>query len=252
MVAGARARATSVAAGTSAFVIACIAHEAIGHGGACLASGGRIELLTSVFFRCAPSPWWVDLAGPATNALVACVALALLRLPSTMSAATRLLFVLVFAFDGGWAAGYAIYSAVTIRGDLAFLFDGIAMPQSMALRIALGTAGVFLYVAVVRAAMARLPASAPVVVPCFAAIALGCMAAAAFPGATLPVLREGLLEGIGATLGLLLASRPGALRVASRDEGMPEWPARYLMACAVAAIAFVWVLGHGIGDPSRV
>ena len=45
--------ATIAAAAIIAACLTTIAHEALGHGGACLASGGRIVLLTSVYFECA-------------------------------------------------------------------------------------------------------------------------------------------------------------------------------------------------------
>ena len=56
--------ATIAAAAIIAACLTTIAHEAFGHGGACLASGGRIELLTSVYFECAPRAWPIALAGP--------------------------------------------------------------------------------------------------------------------------------------------------------------------------------------------
>ena len=44
--------ATVGAIGVAAYMIADVAHEAIGDGIACLAHGARISLLTSVYFRC--------------------------------------------------------------------------------------------------------------------------------------------------------------------------------------------------------
>ncbi|HEY0179769.1 MAG TPA: hypothetical protein VGC30_09065, partial [Dokdonella sp.] len=148
-----RVRATAAALGAIAFVVACVAHEAIGHGGACLASAGRVLLVTSVFFRCAPSPWFVDVAGPAANALVAAAALAVLAARARLSHSWRSLCVLVFAFDGCWAAGYAIYSAVSLQGDLAFPMRAVAASFAMPLRVALAAAGLLAYVAVTRTSM---------------------------------------------------------------------------------------------------
>jgi hypothetical protein len=51
-------------------------HEAMGHGGACLALHGRILTLSSSVFRCdIPSPM-IDSAGPTVNILCGLVALA--------------------------------------------------------------------------------------------------------------------------------------------------------------------------------
>src|SRR5215470_6235351 len=44
--------ATLAALGIAAYLIADVLHEVVGHGTACLMSGARITLLTSVYFRC--------------------------------------------------------------------------------------------------------------------------------------------------------------------------------------------------------
>ncbi|WP_204350380.1 hypothetical protein, partial [Klebsiella pneumoniae] len=59
--------------------LAVVAHEAIGHGAMCLASGGRIRLLTTVYFRCVAGNSWVAATGPLMNLLVALVCWSALR-----------------------------------------------------------------------------------------------------------------------------------------------------------------------------
>src|SRR5258708_35955427 len=58
---GTRGYGTLAAIAAVAFIVACVSHEAVGHGGMCLAVGGRIALLTSVYFHCANG-------GPITHA----------------------------------------------------------------------------------------------------------------------------------------------------------------------------------------
>jgi hypothetical protein len=43
---------TVVAAGVLTATLAALCHETLGHGLGCLAVGGRITLLTSIWFRC--------------------------------------------------------------------------------------------------------------------------------------------------------------------------------------------------------
>jgi len=54
-------------------------HEALGHGGTCLAAGGRILELTSAIFRCDLRSPWIAPAGPIANLVMGTLALALSR-----------------------------------------------------------------------------------------------------------------------------------------------------------------------------
>src|SRR5450755_2986394 len=55
-------------------------HEALGHGGMCLALGGHIRILTSSIFRCDIRSVWIDPAGPFCNCLVGAALAVLPRL----------------------------------------------------------------------------------------------------------------------------------------------------------------------------
>ena len=88
-----------------AFIGACVAHEAVGHGFTCLAAGGRVVLLTSVYFRCQPGAPLVDAAGPLMNLVVAATAAIALRVMRGHSNYSVFLALLV-AFSGLWGAGY--------------------------------------------------------------------------------------------------------------------------------------------------
>jgi len=103
---------TLAAIASVAFVVACVAHEAVGHGGMCLALGGRITLLTSVYFRCANGGPLTDAAGPLMYLIVgaACWLLARGRPVASWS---RLFFVLAMAPNLFWGAGYFTFSAAT-------------------------------------------------------------------------------------------------------------------------------------------
>jgi hypothetical protein len=62
--------ATIGAIGLVAYVAADGAHHALGHGTACLALGGRIRSLSSIFVDCSLTGSAIDLAGPFANLVV--------------------------------------------------------------------------------------------------------------------------------------------------------------------------------------
>src|SRR5208282_5248241 len=94
---------TLVAIGLLAYAAADIAHHVLGHGGACLALGGRIVSLSSIFADCTVRGSAIDLAGPFANLAVGWAALALAYRPSANSAA-RLFFALTAGFNLFWFA----------------------------------------------------------------------------------------------------------------------------------------------------
>lgn len=87
-----------VAIGLLAYAAADIAHHVLGHGGACLALGGRIVLLSSIFVDCTVRGSAIDLAGPFANLAVGLAALALAHHLSAASTA-RLFFALAAGFN---------------------------------------------------------------------------------------------------------------------------------------------------------
>jgi hypothetical protein len=127
-----------------------VAHEVIGHGGACIALGGRITQLTNVYFQCSVQSVFVAPAGPAGNFFVGTLAWIAQRvLPPQLSRA-RLLSLLVMAFSFFWEAGYLVSSMVSGHGDyFTAAKDFLSGPQ-WAWRIELGLCGLILYVLFIR------------------------------------------------------------------------------------------------------
>jgi hypothetical protein len=127
-----------------------VAHEVIGHGGACLALGGRITQLTNVYFQCSVPSVFVAPAGPAGNFFVGILAwLAQRVLPPQLSRA-RLLALLTMAFSFFWEAGYLVSSMVSGHGDYFTTAQDILSGPQWVWRTALGLAGLILYVLFIR------------------------------------------------------------------------------------------------------
>ncbi len=125
-----------------------VAHEALGHGGACLALGGHITRLSSALFRCDISLPWIDAAGPAMNLLAGTLALILSH--CVKSIPLRLYLILVTALSYFWDGGYLAQAMLTQKGDLYFASRDLIGGPADAWRLGGGVAGIGLYLAAVR------------------------------------------------------------------------------------------------------
>jgi hypothetical protein len=244
---------TLAAIAALAFIVACVAHEVAGHGGACLVAGSHVTLLSSVYFHCSNGSPSVDAAGPLMNLFVGAVFWSILRTQPRLSAHWRLFLVFAMGFNLFWGAGYFIYSAVMDTGDWAFVLRDLALRPSWIWRGSMGALGVLLYERSVRVVAFYLPPSTPLVTPYLVAGTVSCLAALFFAGPTLPALREAAQESFGAAVGLLL--------IAYRTRGRVEPPLStvfvvrsngWLLTSALVTITFVATLGRGfiLGRPA--
>jgi hypothetical protein len=246
--------ATLCAIAAAAYVIADIAHEGLGHGGACFALGGRILLLNTTFEDCNISGRLIDGAGPTMGVIVAFLALGWLRLAPPRAATLRIFLCLVFAFAIFWNVGYLIKSGVTASGDWHFVIAGL-QPSSV-WHAALAIVGVVFYGGAMRLlgnTMERaLPATNDAVFKpvTFASIALlvatvlSALAAADDARGSSAILTDALpssLASIGFVWTAFVLQRRApdfrAIAPASRT---------WIAAGLVAAIFFVGVLGPGV------
>lgn len=134
-----------------AVIAAClsmVAHEAIGHGGACLALGGRVTLLSSVYFQCAPPHYWIDGAGPGFNLVWALIAGAIAL---SAHGRVRFLFALTALISMCWEAGYLLSSAALNDGDSIFFVRGFVDETTPLIRGVMFALGLALYVIALRA-----------------------------------------------------------------------------------------------------
>jgi hypothetical protein len=232
-----------------AFIVACVAHEAIGHGGMCLAVGGRITLLTSVYFRCTNGGPLTDAAGPVMNLIVgaACWSLARNR---PLASRSRLFFVLAMAFNLFWGAAYLIFSAVTNTGDWAFVLRDLSLEPRWLWRLLMGVLGVGMYVLSARAVGTHVPPGTPLLWSYLVSGLVSCVAALFFTGAVLPALREAARESLGAAVGLLFVayrSSKQAYPSSSPSLVLVAHSNGWLLFSALVTILFFLVLGRGCG-----
>ncbi|MBS0297050.1 MAG: hypothetical protein JSR45_12120 [Proteobacteria bacterium] len=239
----------AIAAATAC--IAAFAHEAAGHGGACLALGGRITQLTSVYFHCKPGDAWIAAGGPIGNLVAfALIWLGLRALP-VGKPHLRLMLLLLMAFSIFWAAGYLPYSMWRHDGDYYFAAKDLIPGPEMVWHWGGIILGVVLYLlgaaAVTRAGAAWADQAAGTRMRRLGWLA-GTVSAVAAAALYAPDRKEAMaqafLEVGAASLPLLLALRsraPGGVAEAPVGRSLP-WIA---VSLAIFA-AFAATLGRGL------
>lgn len=257
-VAAMNARATVAAIAIAAACIVTVDHEALGHGSACLALGGSITLLTSVYFHCTVPSAWIAAAGPLANLIMSAAAWLVLRAVPRRLSRLRLLLVLMTAFGVFWEAGYLLYSTVLGEGDWAVAARSLLGSSTWRWESVTGGLGFVLYVVGTRLTARSLrlalgqdgsPRSTDfrgLLRTSWAAASLSaCVAAAAYAPDRIHAVRQALLE-IGA------ASLP-MLMLAARIQPGPPPPGHeghqalgWILASAIGYVAFVETLGRGL------
>jgi hypothetical protein len=247
---------TLVAIGIAAATVAEVSHETVGHGLGCLVVGGRITLLTSVWFRCLGATPLTDAAGPAANLIVGVLALVLSG-RERLSSSLRLFLILLGGFNLFWFAGQMLDSGVLDTEDLAYVARVLGWPEAW--RVGAVVVGVLTYAAAVQVMTVRLRMLAAATEP---------------PGAlrtrTLIAFAAGVASGIAA--GLLWARNPlgSALNEASELglSSLPGWIALrraerlggdgaaapvqrswiWIGSSVLLYVAFALIQGRGLGD----
>ena len=240
---------TAAALAVLAACVVTVAHEALGHGSACLASGGRITLLSSALFRCSVHSTLVDPAGPAMDIAVGTAAL--IAGGFFAGPAARLFLLLVTTLSYGWESGYAVHAMLTQDGDLYFAASDLFGEPSLWWRGAGGAAGLVFYIITIRLAATGLSRLWPEAsrarrvarVAGLAAIASAGLAALAYAGSGWRDLHDAILEVASGAVPLLIVPR----RVGPGGEGVVltrSWTA--IAAATGVFVLFTAILGRGI------
>jgi hypothetical protein len=110
-------RPTLAALGVLAFALTDVSHEALGHGLATLAVGGKAVLLTTCYFNSSGNySRWIPAAGGLMNLAVGLGSLSALRLHPRFGPPFRYFLVLLAAFNLFFAFGYPAYSGMRDLG----------------------------------------------------------------------------------------------------------------------------------------
>jgi hypothetical protein len=145
--------ATVAAAGGLAATLAAICHETLGHGLGCVIDGGRITLLTSIWFRCAGAMSITDAGGPIGSLIGGTAAMIFLSVRAP-GAVLRLVVLMFGGLSLFWFSGQLITQPLFNRDD--FFFVAHRMEWSWIWRPVMGTVGIAAYAASMRWTLAVL------------------------------------------------------------------------------------------------
>lgn len=249
---------TIASIGIVAYILGNIVHEDLGHGGACLLTGGKPLLVTAVSMDCSAENRLV-LAGGTLMNVIAAVVFFFARLAK--SAHWKYFAWLAMTLNLLSSAGYLAFSGIGGFGDWAMFIQGFS-PQ-WAWRLGLTVLGIVAYTLAVRFSLLELRpligsdarqrvanAWRLTIVPYFAGGIVECVAGAFNPQGWFLVLMSAAASTFGGTSALLWS--PNWLRgnsiPAGPDAGAVaikrSWP--WIIGAAVMAVVFIAVLGPGV------
>lgn len=231
----------AAAIGIIAVCLSIVGHETIGHGGACLAAGGRVVLLNIVDFRCSIGRPGIDLAGTLGNLVLVALGAALSR--PRMPSGARLLGLALFAFNAFWVAGYLIYGGVLNVGDWVYPAEVYLSPGAP-WRAAAVIIGVALYALTMRRiAVWTPPGAVRDLKTAYAAATVAIvLAGALYAPARGHVLQTSIIEIGLASLGLWFAVR----RARGPGDWTPPTSPVWTIVGAVLWLALAAIQGPGL------
>jgi hypothetical protein len=243
---------TAISIGVIAVALVTADHEAFGHGGACLALGGHIRLLTSSIFHCDLRSGWIDGAGPFGNLVGGTIALLVSFFVPSRRAGLKLFLVAVTAFSFFWEGAYLADALLRQSGDLYFFAKFLLGAVAPWQRYLFAAIGVVFYIGTIRLTSRRLLALWPDAEAAqraaralwLGATLAGTLAALFYKGEGIGDFKDAVLETSIASLPLLFIPR-GPSR-AGEGAALARDPVVIVLAVVILAV-FTVTLGRGVG-----
>jgi hypothetical protein len=250
---------TVASIGIVVYIVGNILHEGLGHGGACLLTGGKPLLVTAVSMDCSAENRLVIAGGSLMNVLAAAVFFFFTRLAK--SPHWKYFAWLAMTVNLLTAAGYLAFSGIGGFGDWAEFVQGFS-PQ-WAWRLGLTVLGIVAYMFAVRFTLLELR---PLIgsdpkqrivnavrltkAPYFAGGIVECVAGAFNPQGWFLVAMSAAASTFGGTSALLWSPnwlRGTRIPLGPNAAPVPlkrSWP--WIIAAVIIALAFIAVLGPGV------
>jgi hypothetical protein len=248
---------TLIALGVVAYACETMLHEAVGHGGICLATGGTIKLIEPLRMQCSVVTLAMIFAGPAANLISAFAFWVSLRLPGAKSDALRHFLWLSFGFNALVAAGYLVVGGATGFGDWPQIL-GFVRPAWVwhTGAVLVGATLYYFFLRVAAVEYVRLAGAAAVTSRRIFRMAVVPAIGAAFVAVAAEVAGERtqpleLLLALACTLGVGLSLTSIDLIVAKAEPGSKPaacvgFSVGWVIAGLVASLLYVFVIGPGI------
>ena len=251
---------TIAAIAIAATVIADFIHEGLGHGGMCVATGGRPVVLSTVHFECSPDTRLVAAGGTLANLIFGALFWVAARAVKR-SASWRYFLWLLMTFNLFAAGGYFLFSGIGNIGDWADVVAG--WQPAWAWRLGLAVLGIVTYFFVFvplslhelrpflgkDAKMRVRRARQLTVTPYLTGGVLACVAGALNPVGPLLILISAVAASFGGQSGLAwMWNLLYGTRILSSEFQMPEIERSrgWIIAAVVLAIGFIAGLGPGV------
>jgi hypothetical protein len=252
-------RWTVIAIAIVATVFANVIHEDLGHGGACLLTGGHPLALSTVHFECEGEGILVAAGGTIANLIASVVFWSLSRLV-TRNTRLRYFLWLSMTINLLGAGGYFLFSGIGNIGDWAAVVQGLQ--PAWAWRVGLTLLGVvsylfFMWIAVLEirpflgqdlaGRMSR--ARRLTLVPYFADGILSCVAGLFNPVGMILIAISAAAASFGGASGLVWMDEwLRGPRIPTTEFQMPPLMRSHswIIFAAVLAICFVAILGPGL------
>jgi hypothetical protein len=239
------------------FAVANVTHEGVGHGGACVLSGGHPLVLSSVHFDCSIENRWIAAGGTIANFILAVICWFGLRFTRRTSFRYALwLSMTINLLQGG---GYFLFSGIGNIGDWAYVIKGLE-PRWL-FRVGLALLGAVTYIAFVWFALALIKpftgmaqperwqrAKKLTLIPYLLGGALYTVSGMFNPVGMVLVAISAAAASFGGTSGLAWMWQVPRGKP-NDDSILPEPIERsrgWVIAGAIAAIIYIGVLGPGI------
>src|SRR5580658_9048684 len=108
-----------------AYILASVLHEGFGHAGACLATGGKAIMVSTVAMECSADNRLVIAGGTLVNVAAGALFLALGRMTRRSSSRLKFFLWLSMTVNLFTAAGYFLFSGIGGFGDWAQFIRGL-------------------------------------------------------------------------------------------------------------------------------
>jgi hypothetical protein len=252
---------TIAAIGIAVYVLANVLHEGVGHAGACLLTGGKALVVSTVHMECSADNRLVDAGGTLMNLVAALLFFLLGRALRGASARARYFCWLAMSVNLFVATGYFLFSGIGGFGDWAAFIVGLG-PQWL-LRIALAVVGGLSYAAAARFSLLELRpligsdpqrrlerARRLMLIPYLTGGTLSCIAGTLNPAGWYLIALSAAASTFGGTSALAWMDNwlRNTRRIPLGSEPEPPAIERSTLWIAVAAcLALVWVLVIGPG-----
>jgi len=252
---------TIAAVATIAYILGNVIHEGLGHGGACLITGGRPLLITAVNMECSADNRFVIAGGSLMNAIAAAFFFFLLRITPRTSPHWKYFIWLSMTLNLLSPAGYLAFSGIGGFGDWAMFIHGFR--AQWAWRVAMAVAGAALYMLFTRWSLRELR---PLIgtdpqervvhavrltkIPYFTGGIVECIAGAFNPQGWMLIALSAAASTFGGSSALLWSPnwlRGKSIPLGPEAEAAPmrrNWA--WIVAGGAISVAFICVLGPGI------